>query len=258
MRSYVIFNVLSRAYGIDIECVKRILPAQSLTAMPDEDTHVEGMFKYEDQIIKVLSFRKLIGERSYEEELLDLFPKFKEEHKAWMDSLDESVASARPFSKPTDPHTCALGKWIGSFHPDDKDVVEAMKKLDFYNQNLHRSAIDALEQCTKGQEHTNKLMDDTVRSHYASTLEQLAKVSKMSKKVAESLQRCLVLVDNDGKLFGINIDAVEDIVHVDEDDLHAVNETQTMGDFMNVASILEHNKKLITIVKDIRMNRRGK
>lgn len=258
MKSYVIFNVLKRLYGIEIECVKRIVPAQFLTAIPDEDAYVEGMFKYEDQIIKVLSFRKLIGEKSYEEELVGLFPRFTLEFKEWIDALEESVIKGTSFSKSTDPRVCELGKWLGSFHPDHKDVVEAIKKLDTCNQNMHRSAAEVLEHRRKDPQGAQKSMEEVVRPYHKDIIDQMAKVSKMSDKVSASMQRCLVLVDNEGNLFGINIDAVDDIVHVDEDGLHAVNGSQAMGEFMNVAGILEHNKKLITIVKDIRMNKRSK
>ena len=89
-------------------------------------------------------------------------------------------------------------------------------------------------------------------------LEQFKKLENLSNLVAATLQRCLVLVDKDEKLFGINIDAVDDIVHVEENGLHEVKDVQTMGEFMNVAAILEHNNKLVTIVKDIRMNKRSK
>lgn len=258
MRSYVIFDVLGRLYGIDIECVKRILPAQFLTATPDEEVQVEGMFKYEDEVIKVLSFRKVIGERSYDEELLELFPKFRTQLKEWMDALIDCLENARPFSKSTDPHASELGKWIDSFHPEHEDVVKVIKKLDLYNQDIHRSAIDVLEHCSNDIESSKNILEDTIKNDYTGMLEQFKKLENLSNLVAATLQRCLVLVDKDEKLFGINIDAVDDIVHVEENGLHEVKDVQTMGEFMNVAAILEHNNKLVTIVKDIRMNKRSK
>ncbi len=257
MRSYVIFSVLDRLYGIDIECVKRILPSQFLTAMPDEEAHIEGMFQYEDEIIKVLSFRKVIGERSYEEELLELFPDLKSQHKQWLDALKNSVENGVDFLHTTDPHACQLGKWIDSFHPDDKHVVDRMKKLDFHHQRLHRSAIDVLEHCDTDPELAKNLLSENIKDIYNSTLEHLAKVSDMSDKISASMQRCLILVGKDDKSFGMNIDAVDDIVHVEEQELHLANEVQTMGEYMNVSAILEHKGKLITIVKDISINRRG-
>ena len=257
MRSFVIFSVLDRLYGIDIECVKRILPSQFLTAVPDEEAHIEGMFQYQDEIIKVLSFRKAMGERSYEEELLQFFPKMKDQHTEWLEALNDSVDSNVSFSKTTDPHACQLGKWIDSFHPDDKDMIDAMKKLDFHHQRLHRSAIEVLEHCSGEPIVAKKLIEENVNEIYSNTLEQLENVSGMADKVSASLQRCLVLVGKDDESFGLNIDAVDDIVHIDEHKLHEADQVQTMGEFMNIAAILEHENRLITIVKDIRLNKKG-
>ena len=62
MRSFVVFSCLNQLFGIDIECIKRILGAENLTEIPDEEDHIEGMFQYEDEVLKVVSFRKLIGQ----------------------------------------------------------------------------------------------------------------------------------------------------------------------------------------------------
>ncbi len=257
MKSYVIFKVLERLYGIDIECVKRILPSQSLTEVPDEESHIEGMFQYEDAVLKVLSFRNVIEEKSYEKQLLEMFPGFKVQHKEWLDALQESVDKGVPFTKTTDPHDCDLGKWIGSFHPDDKEVIETIKGLDYHHQRLHRSAIDLLERRDRDSDLVKQQLEENMEGIYKDTLQHLDNVSDVSDKIAVTLQRCLILVGKDEKAFGMNIDAVEDIIHVEERELHEVKETQHMGEFMNVSAILEHKGKLITIVKDITINKRS-
>jgi len=257
MKSFVIFKVLDQLFGIDIECVKRILPSQYLTDMPDEEDHIEGMFQYEDTILKVLSFRRLIRERSYEEDLLVMFPELKAEHKAWLDALQHSVDTGEKFSKTTNPHSCHLGKWIDSFHPEDKEVAEVMKNLDFHHQRFHRSAVDVLDYRDDDPEMAKQWITDNVYDIYDNTLKHLTQISQMTDRVSANLQSCLILIGADGKSFGMNIDKVEDIVHVEENDLHFVKEVQTMGEHMEVSAILEHNNKLITIVTNIRINKRG-
>ena len=135
MRSFIIFCIDVNAYAIDIESVKRILPYQDLTAMPDESEHIEGMFHYEDKIIKTLSFRKMIG--------------------------------LEPFKK-------------------DKNN-----------------------------------------------------------------QRCLIIIPKDNDAFSILIDAVDEIVHIEEENLHITSSKQSIAGFMNVEAMLEHNGKLVTVIKDI-------
>ena len=137
MRSFVLFKIAAQLYAIDIEVVKRILPSRELTDVPDEPSHIEGMFQYEGDVLKVLSFRKLLG-------------------------------------------------------------------------------LDELES---------------------------------SKKESE---RCLV-IKNEEKTFGINIDEVEDIIYVKDDVLHKPTQEQSLGEFMQVEAILEKEGQLVTIVHNIKM-----
>jgi chemotaxis signal transduction protein len=257
MKSFVIFQVMDQFFGIDIENVKRILPSPTLTAMPDEGAHIEGMFQYEDEVIKVLSFRKVIDKKSYEEELKEMFPRLISEHKAWLDALVHSVEENAPFEMSTDPHTCHLGKWISSFHPEEDAVINVMKHLDFHHQRLHRSAVDVLEYKNEDPLEAKQWIEENVHEIYEKTLKYLDEISNMSDKVASTMQRCLILFDKKKGSFGVNIDTVEDILHIEESELHKVKDVQHMGAFMDVSAILEHNGKLITIVKDISINQRS-
>jgi len=257
MRSFVIFSVLDQNYGIDIESVKRILPAQELTEIPDEGAHIEGMFQYEEDVIKVISFRKAIGKKSYEEQLKQMFPGLESQHKEWVNALKESVETGEAFTKTTDPHACHLGKWIDSFHPDNEELLVLMKKLSSHHQSLHMSAVEVLQMRKTSVDEAKQLIEENTDEFYKNTLNCLQKVSEHSSIVAAELQRCLIVRDDKDEFFGLNIDAVEDIVHIEESELHEVQEVQHMGDFMNVAAILTHNKKLVTIIKDISLEKRS-
>lgn len=257
MKSFVIFSVLGQNYGVDIESVKRILPGQELTEIPDEGSHIEGMFQYEDNVLKVLSFRKAIEKKSYEEELEEIFPEFKAYYEAWFAALKQSVETGEPFSEGMEPHACPLGRWIDSFHADDEEVLHLMKKLSFYHQNLYSSTVDVLQKRAVSVDDARKMLEENVNENHKNILEYLDKISNLSYKVAAELQRCMIIEGKDGSLFGMNIDEVEDIVHVEDGELHEVKEAQYMGNFMNVAAILSHNKQLVTIIKDITLEQRG-
>ena len=60
MRSFVVFSCADQLFGINIDCVKRILAAQNLTEIPDEKEHIEGMFQYEDEVLKVVSLGEIL------------------------------------------------------------------------------------------------------------------------------------------------------------------------------------------------------
>lgn len=256
MKSFVVFSVLDQDFAIDIECVQRILPAQPLTKMPEEGEHIDGMFQYEDEILKVVSFRHLIGEKSYAQELRELFPDLKNQHKDWLDALIQSVEEGTPFVKTTDPHACHLGKWIDSFHPENIEITEIMKDLSFHHQRLHNSAIDVLEKRETCADDAHQWIEDNVHDIYKNTLSYLGQIADKSDEVAVDLQRCLIVNGVEENTFGVNIDSVEDIVHVEESSLHKASELQSIGEFMSIDSILEHDGKLVTIIKDITISKK--
>ena len=148
MRTFVLFTTASQLYGIDIEAVKRILPVQNLTDIPDEPEHIEGMFQYEDEVLKVLSFRKMIGQK-----------------------------------------------------PIQSKQVENQRCLILTNEET-------------SSETETKVMS-----------------------------------------FGVNIDKVEDIIHVPDESLHLSENRQDLGEYMSIEAILEYENKLVTIVKDISLNK---
>jgi len=254
MKSFVVFSILEQFFGVDIESVKRILPSQPLTKMPDEGDHIEGMFQYEDAVLRVVNFRNLIGIQSFSEELRTLFPELKAQHKEWLDALSYSVEKGVPFSKTTDPHACHLGKWIDSFHPDNEDVIAIMKELNYHHQRLHHSAVDVLSMSEASAEKAQQLIEKNVQEIYKQTHSCITQIEEKSEELAVDLQRCLILNGENGIPFGINIDAVEDIVHVEEDALHRAKEVQNIGEYMNVDSILDYKGKLVTILKDIKVD----
>lgn len=68
MIDLIVFSVANNRYAINIENVKRIIQAVELTNIPNANVLIDGMMPYENSIVKVLNFRKLIGLPPHEDE----------------------------------------------------------------------------------------------------------------------------------------------------------------------------------------------
>jgi chemotaxis signal transduction protein len=68
MIDLVVFNVGNSRYALNIENTQRIIQMLELTQIPNAHDFIEGMISYENKIVKVLNFRKLIGLAPYEDE----------------------------------------------------------------------------------------------------------------------------------------------------------------------------------------------
>lgn len=79
MTDLIVFSVGDNKYAMNIENVQRIIESTSLTSIPNAHKF-DGMMSYEDKVIKVLSFRKLIEMNTYKNELDTLFAGLKKGH----------------------------------------------------------------------------------------------------------------------------------------------------------------------------------
>ncbi len=68
MIDLIVFKVGNNSYALNIENIHRIIQVVELTEIPNAHEFIDGMMSYENNIIKVLNFRKLIGLPSHEDE----------------------------------------------------------------------------------------------------------------------------------------------------------------------------------------------
>ncbi|MCF6309645.1 MAG: chemotaxis protein CheW [Sulfurimonas sp.] len=72
MMDLIVFSIANSQYAINIENVQRIIQAEELTCIPNANELIDGMMSYENSVIKVLNFRKLIGLPPHEDEDKDI------------------------------------------------------------------------------------------------------------------------------------------------------------------------------------------
>lgn len=67
MEDYIVFTVGDNYYALGVESIQRIIQVPAVTAIPNAHPMVEGMMSYEDRVIKVVSFRVMMGMERFEE-----------------------------------------------------------------------------------------------------------------------------------------------------------------------------------------------
>ncbi len=72
MTDLIVFGVAGNRYALNIENIQRIIQAIELTDIPNSNYCIDGMMSYEDSVIKVLNFRKLIGLEPHAEDSIEL------------------------------------------------------------------------------------------------------------------------------------------------------------------------------------------
>ncbi|PHS58261.1 MAG: chemotaxis protein CheW [Sulfurimonas sp.] len=72
MIDLIVFSVENNKYALSIDNVKRIIQAEELTDMPSAHELIDGIMSYENSVIKILNFRRLIGIEPHEDESKDI------------------------------------------------------------------------------------------------------------------------------------------------------------------------------------------
>lgn len=253
MTDLIVFSVGSNRYALNIENIQRIIQAIELTSIPNSNELIDGMMSYEDNVIKVLNFRKLIGSQTYDEELKKLFLKFKVNLSKWKEDLEHSLENSSSFTKTVDPHKAELGAWIDNFNSYDDKVSALLKDLMESNKNLHLAASDVLEINNTDNEKAKSLFKTKIIPIYDDTVKHLDVFSMELDKVANSLQK-LVLYENKGINFAIKVDLIEDIAHVEERMIMNGDEDHNnASEFLELQGVLDINGVLINVIKTVNL-----
>lgn len=250
MIDLIVFSVGENKYAMNIANVQRIIQAETLTNIPNAHTHIDGMMSYEDKVIKVLNFRKLIGLQTYENELSTLFISLKEGHASWINDLRASIENGAAFTKTLDPHACGLGKWIDSFTAYDDHIIDILNHLSDNHKQLHLSGGVALDKYKYDKEEAQRILNEDIENIYARTMEALNKFINELELVSNSLQK-FIIYDNDGVVFAIKVDKIEDIAHVQESEFINAGNEHDINEFLELEGVLDLEDVLINVIKTV-------
>lgn len=252
MIDLIVFRVGSNRYALNIENIQRIIQSVNLTEIPNTHSLIDGMMSHEDSVVKILSFRKLIGLVSYEVELQELFVKLKDTHKAWIDALKLSIHTGSKFTKTTNPHMCELGKWIDGFTSYDDRVSEVLAGLVEYHKQLHHAGGDACEVRKTNPEKAQEMVDVEVNNIYNHTMGALDTFVDELDTVANSLQKLIIYEDKVNEAtFAIKVDVIEDIAHIDESSIMNSDEKHNDNEFLELDGVLDLDGVLVNIIKKV-------
>ena len=252
MIDLIVFSVLNNRYALGIDNIERIIQVADITKIPTSHNLIDGIMSYEDKVIKILNFRKLIGVTDYELELVELFKKLKDSHITWIDAFKKSLYEGEKFTKAINPHMCELGKWIDGFTSYDDRVTEVLAVLIDYHKKLHIRGGETLEIYKEDEELARNIFENEMKQIYTKTINALDTFILEIEKVANSLQK-LLIYESVGGTFAIKIDKIDDIAHVQESDIMNGDNEYKTSEFLDIEGILDIDNVLINVISELRL-----
>jgi len=252
MIDLIVFSVDNNKYALNIENVQRIIQSVDLTSIPNAHPYVDGMMSYEDNVVKILNFRRLIGMPTYNDKLLKLFAGLKESHSDWVSELKDTVYNGSEFTKTTDSNLCELGKWLNDFNSYDDKVSLVLKKLIDYHKKLHDLGKKVLDMYENDIDKAKHIVDIEVSDIFNHTMGAIDTFIYELEKVSNSLQK-LIFYDDNSSSFAVKVDKIEDIAHIQESDIMSSDTDSANNEFLDFEGILDINGVLINIIKTIKL-----
>lgn len=201
---WVVFILDENRYAISCDYAREMVTFKNFTRVPMAPNYVRGLINLRGRVIALIDLRKWTGMPPPFDLIAEMHQREKE-HQEWLDALEVSVRDNRPFTKATDPHQCAFGKWYDSYRTTDIGIRALLREFDAPHKAIHGVAAQALEAAGAGDlgkahgiiERTRETTLQEMKSLFARFREALKDLLFEVAMVLEKGDRsCAVVVDN--------------------------------------------------------------
>lgn len=248
---YIIFTIAQRDYALEVSHIDRIDQIPQLTPIPNAHPYIDGLMTYQNLTAKVINFRKMTNLQTHEEQMLELFNQVIKDHQNWVVALEGSLRDGVPFKLALDPHLCRLGKWIYSYQAHDPEVLAIIRALIPVHAQLHETGAKLLLQCTSDTEVTLECYrNEIVNGVFVDTMRLLGEMVRKSTEISSQTQKLLIYRSGDG-FFAIKVDAIRDIIALDEGDIKPYAQNVKVGACLRTRGVIEYKKSLVVVIDSV-------
>ncbi len=129
---------------MDCSYVKYIgVVPKDVTGVADSSEYVDGIIKFSNEIVTLLSLRKFLGFEGFSQkidEFVEMLEQRKKEHIVWVNTLKRCIESGEPFELSADPHKCKFGMWYDSYKAPNCSIKFLLQRIDMPHKGLHSMA----------------------------------------------------------------------------------------------------------------------
>ena len=215
-RRALTFSIGESLFGIDVSHILSF--SDSYNEIKYSTKEVDGFIGYLDfrntlvQVFECATALSQIKERDSIIKLVADIKTYQQAHIDWVTSLEHSIVSSEPFTKPRDPRLCAFGQWFYAFKTDDEGLRALLDKIEDPHKHIHSLADKLLDIAAKG-EHDQAV--EVLRIEKQTTLKKLLRVlDYINDYLNNSIHPIVLHLTKDGRTpwFSMVIDNIGDIV----------------------------------------------
>lgn len=217
--SYLTFHLSQAKYALPVDAIQYITTLDAIDPhdVPKGNNGLTQVFSFQGNQISLYQFSALIGSGSQSaecERLIVLLKERRQDHIDWMSALEDSLTHGTEFTKATDPHQCAFGRWYDQYRAHDTELAGILSQFDAPHQRIHALASELLKQADDGaREQALSRLDDERHS----TLKLLLRLFEQAiARLEEMLKPVVVILRANQRTYAIELDSIDQIMEFND------------------------------------------
>ena len=209
---WVIFLLQAQRYAVPSRFVREMTIIDNPTRIPNVPDFVRGVFNLRGNILPVIDLRAWLGlpsGREAAQQLIAEMQRREQDHREWLHELERSIQEHRPFTKATDPHQCAFGKWYDNFKTDNIFVRGILREFDAPHKAIHAIAVKALAAAERGDLETARTIVQETREGALHRMIEL--FGRFRENLQDSLRDTVIVVEHAGRGAALVVDQIESV-----------------------------------------------
>jgi purine-binding chemotaxis protein CheW len=235
-----------------VDDVQTMVMLPMVSSIPNAPPHVRGVINLRGKVMPVIDMRIRLGMPSLKaetEKLISLLAQREQDHKNWINELEQSVKERREFKLTTNHHLCAFGKWYDTFKTDNLLLATLLKKFDDPHQRIHAIARNVISLGKANNlDAAYKIIDDTRNGDLA---EMVRLFALLRLALQESLREIAVVLAAKEHTFAITVDSVETVSRLVEgtvDDIRNTGISFSENGLVTSVGKIDKSNKLVLVL----------
>lgn len=249
---WVIFRLQDEFFALSAKYIQSMVRLGKFKTIPNVPDYIRGVADYQGQPVYLIDMRRKLGIQPLDVQVAEfhaLMDAREQDHRLWLQTLEECVRDGREFTMEIDPNKCNFGRWYAEFVPTLKNnnLAFLLRKFRDPHQNIHSIAKQATDLLAQGK---HELALEVVQKTRNGDLDRMIKLFTRLKQLYQSgnseitivldreytQQTTGLLVD---EIISVELLAAEKWHELDEEMSATVTNLATgMGEFTGIQSLV--------------------
>jgi len=209
---WVIAQLNTRLFALNCAVVREMVIMPEICEVPGVPDYIRGVINLRGCVTPLVDLRKRLGMVSSQEEvesLCRMVEQRAQDHRRWVEELENSVREKRKFTLARDPHQCAFGKWYDSQKSESTLLSAYLKRFDAPHKRIHALADTVEEMVERG--HAEQALTAVAEARNGALAEMLPMFTEFQQMIRDTHREIAVVLHGQAGMYAVSVDSVASV-----------------------------------------------